>query len=536
MKTMKYCMLFATFMILALSGSLSTAQEEHPEGWEDYSHGNETDPDYEVVFPQEQVNTVTLTISPENWQAMLDNMTELYGEAGTRDMMGGGPGGAFQPPEGGEMPEGFTPPNGGELPEGFEPPANGEMPEGFTPPEGMGFQGGPGGGMMLDGGENPMWVNVDVEFNGQTWTNVGMRFKGNSSLMGAWGSGIMKLGFRLDFDEFEDDYPEIDNQRFFGFKELSFSSNWNDSSFLREKVTADVFREAGIPSSQTAFYAIYVDYGEGPVYFGLYTAVEMVEDTVIETQFEDNNGNVYKPEGNGATFASGTFSEESFDKETNEEAADYSDILALYDALHAEARTTDPESWRRELESVFDVDGFIHWLAVNEVVQNWDTYGSMSHNYYLYNDPTTELLTWIPWDNNMALSEGMGIGRGPMGRDNQGQSGTTTLNDLSQENVSSDWPLIRYLMDDPVYHDLYVSYVEEVSNGAFEPAKMEATYQAMHDMIEPYVVGENGEQEGYTFLNSPEDFETALTSLIEHVNQRYATAQEYVNSQRQPEQ
>ncbi len=101
-----------------------------------------------------------------------------------------------------------------------------------------------------------------------------------------------------------------------------------------------------MPAAQTAFYEVYLDYGEGSTYLGLYTMVEVVDDTLIETQFDDDSGNVYKPNGTGATFAANTFSEESFDKETNEEEADYSDILALYDALHSETRTSNPESWR----------------------------------------------------------------------------------------------------------------------------------------------------------------------------------------------
>ena len=30
----------------------------------------------------------------------------------------------------------------------------------------------------------------------------------------------------------------------------------------------------------------------------------------------------------------------------------------------------------------------------------------MTHNYYLYHDPTTDQIIWIPWDNNEALSSG----------------------------------------------------------------------------------------------------------------------------------
>jgi spore coat protein CotH len=70
--------------------------------------------------------------------------------------------------------------------------------------------------------------------------------------------------------------------------------------------------------------------------------------------------------------------------------ADYSDILALYQVLHDETRSSDPDVWRSNLEAIFNVNGFLRYLAVNSVIQNWDTYGVMWHNYYLYHDPENE--------------------------------------------------------------------------------------------------------------------------------------------------
>ena len=66
----------------------------------------------------------------------------------------------------------------------------------------------------------------------------------------------------------------------------------------------------------------------------------------------------------------------------------------------------DAEAWRTSLEQVFNTDQFLKWLAVNTTIQNWDTYGRMTHNYYLYNNPQNNQLTWIPWDNNEALQTG----------------------------------------------------------------------------------------------------------------------------------
>lgn len=515
-------------LVSLMSAATALAQDTaaRPEGWDEYSHGNDTEPVYEVVFPQEAVNTITITFTPDTWQAMQDDMTSLFGAFGTRMNRGGGaggggngfPGGGFppggenrQPPEGMTLPEGFDPDN---MPEGVEPPQRG-MPPGDNA-AGGGFPGVAGGIDFAE--ENPIWVTADITFNGQTWTNVGFRYKGNSTLSSAWESGSLKLGFKLNFDRYEDDYPEIDNQRFFGFDELSFSSNLRDSSYLHEKVAADIFREAGIPSAQTAFYAVYMDYGEGPVYIGLYTAVEAIDDTVIQTQFADDSGNLYKPEGTGASFQAGMFDEETFSKETNEDAADYSDILALFDALHDGTRTTDPEAWRAKLESVLDVDNFMHWLAVNTVIQNWDTYGTMAHNYYLYNDPATGLLTWIPWDNNEALTSG-GMGGGRRGNNSS----------LDLTSTADTWPLISYLINDPVYAQLYQTYAEATANGAFEPSKMEATYRALHELIRPYVVGA-GDQASDPQLDSAESFENSLTQLIDQVRQRYTLVQEYLSN------
>ena len=476
-----------------------TEELERPAGWSEDSHDKSADPNYDVVFPDDEVNRLDITISAENWEAMMADMTELYGAQGT-SAVGGGPGDGR--PAGG-------PPEGGRPGDANAGPLDGP-PDGAAPLERGPGGGPPGGGLGGPGLEtetdNPIWVDSTIEFEGDTWTNVGIRFKGNSSLRDTWGSGDLKMPLKLDFDEFEDEYPEIDDQRFYGFKQLSLSSNYRDDSFMRETVAYDVFEDMGVTTPATAFYEVYVDYGEGPVYFGLYTMVEVVDDTVIETHFEDDSGNVYKPEGVGSSFAADSFNEGDFDKETNEDEADYSDILALYDVLHSDQRVTDPSTWRSDLEAVFDTDTFLRWLATNTVIQNWDTYGVAYHNYYLYTDPASSQLTWIPWDNNESL------------KSSSGRSGVLSL---SLEEVGDNWPLISYLMADEVYQAQYVAYVEQVAETAFNPATMETTYQELYDLIQPYAVSES---DGMTF-------DAAVSDLVDHTYDRYEAVQGFLASQ-----
>jgi len=473
--------------------SVTRSSAEMDQEEQDQSSSND-EPDYEIVFPQDSVNEITITISQENWELMMEDMTALYGEQGSGQKAGpaGRPG---QAPEDGQRP----------------PRMDGQNP----PPDQM-MQGRPAGGMM--GGaddQNPTWVEAEFSFDGESWEHIGIRFKGNSSLKSTWGNGSLKLPFKLDFDQYEDEYPETENQRFYGFKQLSFASNYRDDSVLREKITADLFREAGVPSAQTAFFAVSIDYGEGPVYFGLYTAVEVIDDTVIETQFSDDSGNVYKPGGSGATFAAGSFSESSFDKETNQDEDDYSDILALYDALHDETRLSDPESWRQNLEMVFDVDTFLNWLAVNTVIQNWDTYGVMQHNYYLYNDPDTSQLVWIPWDNNESLKT-----------NEQARDRSALKLDLS--GVGEKWPLVNYLRDDPVYSNKYLSYMDAFLADVFALEEMADTYQFYHDLIAPYVMDEGQE---FTQIKSTEAFNISVNGLIQYTRERIKAAEIFLANQ-----
>jgi spore coat protein H len=474
----------------------------------DAAHSKETEPDYALVFPQDAVNRIDITLPEESWSALQAEMTEQFGDFGEGERrQGQAPGANNQP-----LPDNAQPPANAQAPQ--NPP--GEIPTPGENPPNAGNRPGGGGGMDMG---DTSYAKSTVTFNGETWQDVGFRYSGNSTLQTSWQNGTLKISFRLDFDEFEDENPATEDQRFYGFKQISFKSNAMDDSYLREKVTADIFREAGVTASQTAYYEVYIDYGEGPQYFGVYTAVEIVDDTVIETQFADDSGNVYKPEGNGANFAAGAFSETTFEKQTNEDEADWSDIQAVFDALHSDLRTSDPAAWREGLEAVFNVDAFLRWLAVDTIIQNWDTYGNMAHNYYLYTDPEDGLVTWIPWDNNMALSSS---GDRAEGVNDKGQRGAREL-DIT--TVSEQWPLISYLAVDEVYLAKYRQYLQETLDTVWQPEELVAKYQYYHDLIAPYV---EKEEEGFTQLSSMSAFDEALELLKAHAQERFNVVMEYL--------
>ena len=453
--------IIVTFMILVVTSCRKTDLNEEIEGvisdyadWTDATHGNNVEPDYSIVFEQNTVLRFDIEISSSNWSIMQSDLSDQLGSSG-------GPGG------------------------------------------------GPGGGTTTSD-YDMVWVPCSFSFNDTEWYNVGVRYKGNSSLSSAYQSGNNKLSFKLDFDEFEDDYPELDNQRFYGFKQLNLNNNFDDASLMREKVGADLFREFGLASAQTTFCIVYVDNGSGPQYYGVYTLVEEVDDTVLESQFSDDDGNLYKPDGDAASFATGTFDESEMEKKSNEDENDYSDVESLYNIVNSTDRTTNTDQWKLNLESVLDVDGFLKWLAANTVMQNWDTYGIMTHNYYLYNNPDNSLLTWIPWDNNEALQDGK-------------MGGALSL---SLSEVGNDWPLIRYLMDVDEYEQIYKEYTQQFIEEVFITSDMVTTYSSYYELLKEYAYSE---ESGYTYINYDANFDQAVTALKTHVQSRNTATLSYIN-------
>ncbi|MEA1877485.1 MAG: CotH kinase family protein [Bacteroidota bacterium] len=420
--------------------------------WEASSHSDEVLPDYEKVFPKDQVQRIDLVINPLDWQSFWKALENKLGPFG---------------------------------------------------------QSNPG---MLEGIDHP-YIPVDLFYKGKQWYKVGIRPKGNSSLKRSWQLGVMKLPFKLDFDQFEDQFTNIKDQRFYGFEQLSLKNGYSDPSFIREKVIDELFAEAGLPSVKAAYYQLYIDYGEGQKYFGVYTLVEDVDDTFISGNFEIQGGNIYKPEGQGASFSLHDFNTQDFEQHHSSGLSDYTDIEKLYNILHKDTRLSNPNAWRHELEQVFNTEIFIRWLACNTTVQNWDTYGTIGHNYYLYHDPSDDNLVWIHWDNNNALAP-FKFNRVPI--------------EFDFETVNAKWPLIRFLMDDPVYSAAFKTEVKRFTDNYFYPERILPILKINQDMVAPYVVGEAGEKPPYTHLKRPDDFSRERNFIRNFAVYRYNRALDYL--------
>lgn len=412
-------------------------------------------PDYNWVFPEAEMRNIVIQLGQANWEKIQKDMeyrtARKFGSATT-------------------------------IPGAVPPAGNGNL------------DAVPG---------DPIYVEADVLQGSNQWKKVGFRLKGNASLNATWRSGVYKLPFKIQFDEFEDKFIETKNQRFYGFKELSFAPSYGDNTFMKEKLLTDLFRKAGVMACKVAYYKVYIDFGQGQKYCGVYQAIETVEEHMVEIQSGLKVGNVYKPESNMQTFITA-----QFEKQNNKELADYSDVKNFIAALNSPLRVSDRPLWKKQLETVFDVKSFLKYLAVNNTVGNWDNYGQVMHNYFLAN--TEGVLHWIPYDLNLSFQMKGGLNR--------------TALTMEMKEVSSQWPLIRYLIDDPEYFSFYKAAVKDFVGKHFTPTTMNEYIKKHKTILAPSFIATVIEKPPYSYLQNPQSFDQAVSDLEKYINERYIAA------------
>ncbi|MBI2839996.1 MAG: CotH kinase family protein [Acidobacteria bacterium] len=333
---------------------------------------------------------------------------------------------------------------------------------------------------------------------------IGVRFKGNSSFMGAGTS--VKRPFKLDFDAYDDD------ARFFGIAKLNLHNGFRDPSMLREKLFLD-FAGRFVPAPRATFVRLVVN----GTYWGLYTAVEQVDSTFVRSRFgSDEDGNLFKgqasDEGGGdptADFGSDltylgadpTEYKKYYQLKTNEAIDDYSQLIKLIDVLNNSA----PPSFPKNLEPLLDVRETLYSLALNNLFVNLDSYNGSAHNYYLYQRDDTGAFSHIFWDTNEAF-----------GRFLMGVDADTDIHEMdpfwlpSQDAAgqAQKRPLMEQLWANSSYKNDYLCAMKDLLSGGFDKATMSRQVTALAKVIRAELKADPNK------LYSYDEFEQSLTSDI----------------------
>ncbi len=141
---------------------------------------------------------------------------------------------------------------------------------------------------MLDNAMAEEYYSCDVTINGHELRNVGIRPKGNTSLSAiAADLDTDRYSLKLEFDHY------VDGQTCLGLDKLILNNNYADATNMKEAIVYDMYRYLEADASLYNYAEISVN----GTYWGVYLALEAVEDSFLLRNYGVEGGNLYKPEG-----------------------------------------------------------------------------------------------------------------------------------------------------------------------------------------------------------------------------------------------
>ena len=257
--------------------------------------------------------------------------------------------------------------------------------------------------------------NTDVEVparlvvDGQTYPDVGVHFRGQTSYMFVSAGRKRPLNLSLDFLH--------GDQRLGGYRTLNLLNAHEDPSLLRTVLFYHVAREY-FPAPRANFVRVVIN-GEC---WGVYTSAQQINKDFTRDFFGSTKGARWKvpgsPGGRGGLEYLGpdvADYQRIYEIKSKDEPDSWKALIGLCQVLEE----TKPENLEAALDGRLDVDGVLRFLAVDNALVNNDGFWTRASDYYLYRDERG-CFHLIPQDANETFSEGGGPGgpggpRGPGG-------------------------------------------------------------------------------------------------------------------------
>lgn len=320
----------------------------------------------------------------------------------------------------------------------------------------------------------------------ETIDSVGIRIRGNTSRLSA------KKSFKLSFNTF------IKGGKFYSLEKINLNGEHNDPSIIRSKLCWDFFNEIGVVSSRAAHAAVYIN----DKYYGLYISVEHIDENFIDKHFNEDSGNLWK-----CLYGADLNNEnqlEPYTLKTNEEANDYSELDTLIKVIN----NTQLNDFENIIGNYFNAADYLKIQAVDILVGSWDNYSVLSNNYYLYHNPSNDIVNWIPYDyDNTFGIDWLGF-------------------DWAFANpydfglfMNQPRPLYNRLLQVPKYKDLLNHFIEYYSDNYIYTEQFNRKLDTLRTLIEPFALIDSFKSFDWGFTNSDflNSFEAETFVIDPHV-------------------
>ncbi len=166
---------------------------------------------------------------------------------------------------------------------------------------------------FLSGCEDKEYTACTLVIDGEACRNVAIRAKGNSSLSTVSSYGNNRYSFKVEFDHYDG------ANTYYGLDKLSLNNLIQDNTLMKDFLCYQLMGSFGVAAPLCSYVSVSVN-GE---LWGLYLAVEGVEDAFLRRNYGTDAGELYKPDslssggGRGGSFdpadLAGSFDPAAFD-------------------------------------------------------------------------------------------------------------------------------------------------------------------------------------------------------------------------------
>lgn len=398
---------------------------------------------------------------------------------------------------------------------------------------------------------------ANVVIDGEAYKNVGIRAKGNTSLSMVSSLDSERYSFKIEFDHYDS------SKSYHGLDKLSLNNLIQDSTMMKDYLTYTMMNEFGVNSSLCSYVYITVN-GED---WGLYLAVEGVEESFLERNYGSDYGELYKPDsmsfgggrGNGRDFDIRKF-DFNFERTDKNESGEPSGSPAPPPMPDAGMRNMpsseggkngrdggfgggpgmgssdvklqyiddEPDSysniWNNAKTDITEADQKRLIASLKKLSDNEDIASVVDieqviryfvvHNYVCNDDSYTGMMVhnYYLYEKDGRLSMipwDYNLGFGTFGGGNAASTVNTPI-DTPVSGGSSDRPMLNWIFESEEYTALYHQYFAEFLSSVDTESIINNTY----DLIKSYV------EKDPTAFFTYEEFELGVETLRQFCNLR----------------
>ena len=182
---------------------------------------------------------------------------------------------------------------------------------------------------FLESCEDEEYIACAAVIDGESYKNIALRAKGNTSLSSVRAQDSSRFSFKLEFDHYNK------NETYHGLDKLCLNNVIQDNTYMKDFLAYRLMAAFGVDAPLCSYVWITVN-GED---WGLYLAVEGVEDSFLQRNYGNDGGELYKPDsmgmgggrGNGREFDMDAILQDLFGEDVDVSALSQEEIRGKLD-------------------------------------------------------------------------------------------------------------------------------------------------------------------------------------------------------------